>query len=478
MGGEAAHRHVDEALVRGGVDRPAAGARGDAQLGRGAWRVAQRYAVRHEACGAPPERHDGRDRLGDEPGRRHRREGAEVEAAVVAGGPYHGKTGERLVERELEVGVGAPALGDAVVAGSMLVDEADFGDRRLQRGGTADVADALRLAQHRPDLAAVVAGEVGAHPLAQVRGLADVQHLAPAVDEQVHAGRPRERRGEPELGHLRMGAEAGSASRSSSPSTPNAVDRSSSTCSRSVVASASSRARWLGLWSRRNRVASVPRRQFGTSSRTNRRASAHVSTVGLASRGRPMRSNAALRKETSKRMLWPTMTAAPMKSTNVPSTLSMRGAGNTMACVMPVSIVISGGISAPGFTSVWKVPRTSPPRTRTAPISVIPHACADPPVVSRSSTQNVVSTSGVPRSSNERCTAARYGERLFVARTRVRCKVGVGAPRDRAIDATAPVPCAHGGPVPLHLVRQSHQVRRRVHPSHARVPPLHRRAAS
>ena len=46
----------------------------------------------------------------------------------------------------------------------------------------------------------------------------------------------------------------------------------------------------MGLWSRRNRLARVPRRQFGTSSRTSRRASAHVSTVGLASRGQPWRS--------------------------------------------------------------------------------------------------------------------------------------------------------------------------------------------
>ncbi len=94
----------------------------------------------------------------------------------------------------------------------------------------------------------------------------------------------------------------------------------------------------------------------------------------------------------------------------------MRGAGATMVSVMPVRTVISGGMAAPGLTSVWNVPRHSPPRTFTAPISVMPHDAAVAPVVSRSTTQNVASMSGVPRSSNERCTAARY------RRTRVRVK--------------------------------------------------------
>ncbi len=49
----------------------------------------------------------------------------------------------------------------------------------------------------------------------------------------------------------------------------------------------------------------------------------------------------------------------------------MRGALHTMASVNPVSTVICGGIARPGLTSVWKVPRHSPPRTLTAPISVI-----------------------------------------------------------------------------------------------------------
>ena len=51
--------------------------------------------------------------------------------------------------------------------------------------------------------------------------------------------------------------------------------------------------------------------------------------------------------------------------------LADRGAGSTIASVMPVSTVIIGGIGTPGFTSVSNVPRHSPPRYFTAPISVI-----------------------------------------------------------------------------------------------------------
>ena len=60
-------------------------------------------------------------------------------------------------------------------------------------------------------------------------------------------------------------------------------------------------------------------------------------------------------------------------------------------------------MARPGLTRVWNVPRHSPPRTLTAPISVIMSSARLPPVVSRSSTQNVVSWSGDPRSSKLRC---------------------------------------------------------------------------
>ena len=82
---------------------------------------------------------------------------------------------------------------------------------------------------------------------------------------------------------------------------------------------------------------------------------------------------------------------------------SMDGASTTIELLMPVSTAMKGGISVCGLTSVWNSPSTSPPRTLTAPISVIiDPASAEPPVVSRSTTVNVMSRSGRPSSSNVR----------------------------------------------------------------------------
>jgi hypothetical protein len=61
-------------------------------------------------------------------------------------------------------------------------------------------------------------------------------------------------------------------------------------------------------------------------------------------------------------------------------------------------------MSLPGSTSVWNSPSTSPPRTLTAPISVIASSLGEPPVVSRSTTTNVTSASAVPTSSIDTCS--------------------------------------------------------------------------
>ena len=77
---------------------------------------------------------------------------------------------------------------------------------------------------------------------------------------------------------------------------------------------------------------------------------------------------------------------------------------------MPVSTAMNGGIAVCGLTSVWNSPSTSPPRTLTAPISVIIEPpSGEPPVVSRSTTQNVRSRSGRPSSSKLRCDSQRDG---------------------------------------------------------------------
>ncbi len=81
----------------------------------------------------------------------------------------------------------------------------------------------------------------------------------------------------------------------------------------------------------------------------------------------------------------------------------MVGALATMASVMPVRTLMKGGIGAPGRTRVWNSPSTSPPRTLTAPTSVIDASWGDPPVVSRSTTTKVTSWSGDPSSSKDVC---------------------------------------------------------------------------
>ncbi|CNG09200.1 Uncharacterised protein [Mycobacterium tuberculosis] len=101
-----------------------------------------------------------------------------------------------------------------------------------------------------------------------------------------------------------------------------------------------------------------------------------------------------------------TSTQPRANSRKAGSTASMRGAAVTIAVVMPVSAVMNGGTGPPGSTSVPSSPSSSPPRTFTAPISVMAESAAEPPVVSRSTTTKVTSASGVPRSSSVPWTPA------------------------------------------------------------------------
>lgn len=79
------------------------------------------------------------------------------------------------------------------------------------------------------------------------------------------------------------------------------------------------------------------------------------------------------------------------------------GAPCSIAVVMPVRRVMSAGIGTPGSTRVPSSEIRLPPRTATAPTSVIASVRWLPPVVSRSTTQKVTSRSGVPSSSKVSC---------------------------------------------------------------------------
>ena len=98
-----------------------------------------------------------------------------------------------------------------------------------------------------------------------------------------------------------------------------------------------------------------------------------------------------------------------------------------MESVIPVRAVICAGTECPGFTKVLNSPRTSPPQTFTAPISVIAAPrCGVPPVVSRSITTKVVCTRGRPTSDivhrlgdcSDKCEA------LLSPHERCRCALG------------------------------------------------------
>ena len=170
------------------------------------------------------------------------------------------------------------------------------------------------------------------------------------------------------------------------------------------MARASESARWLGVVVDRNARARDESLQLGASSRViTRRASLAVSTTSNLGHARPCFSAKWRRKPTSNGALWATRTVPAANSRKAGSAESMGGASTTIELLMPVSTAMKGGISVCGLTSVWNSPSTSPPRTLTAPISVIiDPASAEPPVVSRSTTVNVTSRSGRPSSSNVR----------------------------------------------------------------------------
>ena len=137
--------------------------------------------------------------------------------------------------------------------------------------------------------------------------------------------------------------------------------------------------------------------------------------------------------------LWATSTAPRANSRNAGSTVSIFGASRTMAEVMPVSSTICGGMLRPGSTSVASSPSTAPPRTFTAPISVMastlpPSPVARPPVVSRSTTTNVVSRSDTVRQLIDVGEAELpHALKVGTATDRLSCHAGnVGGARYRA----------------------------------------------
>jgi hypothetical protein len=82
------------------------------------------------------------------------------------------------------------------------------------------------------------------------------------------------------------------------------------------------------------------------------------------------------------------------RARNDRSAATAGGARRTMASVIPVSSVMSGGIGPDGLISEKNSPVTCPPPIRTAPISIICACSGSQPVVSTSTTRRSRSRPG------------------------------------------------------------------------------------
>ena len=157
---------------------------------------------------AAPQGHRALDRLDHEVGHRPRRQRAEVHAG--GGRILHDReTWPRGVDVETDVAVAVDAGAGAVVAGEEPGDQPALDHLGGERIREVEMRDRLRLAQHRADLAAVVAAEIGANSLTQVRRLAHVQHVVALAPEHVDARRAGQVGGHLELRGLGVAGKLG-----------------------------------------------------------------------------------------------------------------------------------------------------------------------------------------------------------------------------------------------------------------------------
>ena len=334
--------------------------------------------------------------------------------------------------------------GAAVVARPVGGDQPQLAHRRLQRVRAHDRVDPLgerhHVAHPTPPLAG---GEVAAHAAPQVAARADVEHL---VARRRGTGTPPARTAPPRPACACAAAPwwAGAAPRRwRAPAAPGGSAR--RRCRPAPAAGAAPR-RWPGhrrarggwAWWRCRRAGPARRAARWAPRRGTARPARAAPCTAPAAAARPARAARRRRAGTRRRTGrcappaprlrgTPGATAAPRRA---------RGAPVTIAVVMPVRATMLGGTPVPGSTSVASSPIRSPPRTLTAPISVIASPCAEPPVVSRSSTTNVTSRSGVPSSSNDSCVEAEAGTQRQASRAPDKNRAAPGGPAPEHRDTT------------------------------------------
>src|SRR5262245_18770660 len=129
-------------------------------------------------------------------------------------------------------------------------------------------------------------------------------------------------------------------------------------------------------------------------------------------------------------------------STNDGNTHSTGGAPATARSSIPVRWVIWRGTGTCGFTSASNVPVRSPPRSLTAPTSVMRLSTGEPPVVSRSTTTNSTSDSATPSSSEAWIGSASTRTPSLRGRARKEELTRTGVRGSRGQGCPAPCLCA------------------------------------
>ena len=152
----------------------------------------------------------------------------------------------------------------------------------------------------------------------------------------------------------------------------------------------------------------MPSWQFGTSSRTRRRARAQVSTQRLAEAraARAATQRGLEEAQVEAHVVADDHGAADELEERRAAPPRSRGAGSTMASVMPVSTVISGGMAdARVDQGLERAEALAAPQLHRPDLGDGARRRATPPVVSRSSdAERDLVRAGVPRSSKVRCT--------------------------------------------------------------------------
>ena len=114
--------------------------------------------------------------------------GAEIAGAVRGKAPHQTQAGGRVLEVQTETEEIFVIPQVNVVAGAMLLDEVALQDEGFPFGGRDEKIHLTETLHQEGGLRSCRVPEVGAHPVFEIHGLADVEHFTPGVFEEIDAG--------------------------------------------------------------------------------------------------------------------------------------------------------------------------------------------------------------------------------------------------------------------------------------------------